>query len=173
MVLPVSIQTHFTSEYLHRILGVLASLQPPNGDTSSETHAALRASTRAPESTVGLMSGARCRPGGSQHASGHRCSHPASNLPARPPRHATCCTMRPLLTMTVELRPCGATQGHERGCVVAALPSHGRSHRFDPCHAHHTKPQVTPPGFTPRCCLKTRHGSAGPRWGRGSSPAGR
>jgi hypothetical protein len=46
--------------------------------------------------------------------------------------------------------------------------SHGRSHRFDPCHAHNTKPQVTLPDFTPRCRWGTRHGSVGPRWGRGS-----
>jgi hypothetical protein len=53
-------------------------------------------------------------------------------------------------------------------CVGVALRSHGRGHRFETCHAHHTKPQLKPPEFTARCPLGTRHGSAGPRWGRGS-----
>jgi hypothetical protein len=36
-----------------------------------------------------------------------------------------------------ELGRCGAEHGAGVLCVGAALASHGRSHRFDPCHAHH------------------------------------
>jgi hypothetical protein len=60
----------------------------------------------------------------------------ASNLPARPPRHATCSTTRPLVTMTVELQRCLATHGGGEVQKVAALPSHGRSRWFEPNHAH-------------------------------------
>jgi hypothetical protein len=46
------------------------------------------------------------------------------------------------------------------------LISHGTSHRFDSCHAHHTKPQVTLLKLRDHCRWATRQDPAGPRWGR-------
>jgi hypothetical protein len=82
------------------------------------------------------------------------------------PRDTGCSTTSPWVAKAVELRPCGATRGRLRGRVGPALPSHGRSHRFDPCHAHPSSSQVIPLEFTPRCRWETRRGSAGPHWGR-------
>jgi hypothetical protein len=55
------------------------------------------------------------------------------------PRDTGCSTTSPWVAKAVELRRCGATRGRLRGRVWPALPSHGRSHRFDPCHAHQHK----------------------------------
>ena len=45
---------------------------------------------------------------------------------------------------------------------------HGRSHRFEPCHAHPSFPQVSRLALTPCRRLGLRHDPAGPRWGRAS-----
>jgi hypothetical protein len=91
-----------------------------------------------------------------------------SNLSAGPPRDALRSLAPPASFTVDELQRCGAEHSAGEQCLAAALASHGRSHRFDPCHAHHTKPQVTPAELRPRCRSGTRHGSAGPRWGRGN-----
>jgi hypothetical protein len=44
-----------------------------------------------------------------------------------------------------ELQGCGVAHGVGGRRVGAALASHGRSHRFDPCHAHQLSPQVSTP----------------------------
>ena len=55
------------------------------------------------------------------------------------PRYATHSPGSPPSAAAVELRRCVATRSVASVCVVPALPSHGRSHRFDPCHAHQHK----------------------------------
>ena len=57
-----------------------------------------------------------------------------------------------------------------RGLVFPALPSHGRSHRFDPCHAHQgnevteapSRAQLPPPAEYRSPHLEAR---SGPPWG--------
>jgi hypothetical protein len=51
------------------------------------------------------------------------------------PRDATCGIVRPLTATVVGLR-CGGKRGHVRRRMVAPLPSHGRGHRFETCHAY-------------------------------------
>jgi hypothetical protein len=66
--------------------------------------------------------------------------------------------------MTVELQRCLATHGGGEVQKVAALPSHGRSHRFDPCHAHQREWPTWSllrlcghAGPLPEICQKLRH----------------
>ena len=54
-------------------------------------------------------------------------------MPQALPRHAIRSTMRPRFGRAADLDECGATRVPHRCvcvCVVAALPSHGRGHRF-------------------------------------------
>jgi hypothetical protein len=97
------------------------------------------------------------------------CQQSASNL--------TSCSLAWLVrageVSTVYLRRRGEEVGSGRDWEPGAKSSHGRSHRFDPCHAHHTKLQVTPPECTPRCRSGTRRGSAGPQLPRRYGVKGR
>jgi hypothetical protein len=67
-----------------------------------------------------------------------------SNLSARLPCDTRRSRTSPRPVTADELRCCGAEHGARGRYVGAALASHGRSHRFDPCHAHHAFLQVTP-----------------------------
>jgi hypothetical protein len=62
-----------------------------------------------------------------------------SNLSAHLPRDAMRSATSPRPVRADELGRCGAEHGAGELCVGAALTSHGRSHRFDPCHAHQRK----------------------------------
>jgi hypothetical protein len=75
---------------------------------------------------------------------GLRICRPVSNLSARLPRDALRSRTSPPPVGTDELGRCGAEHGAGGQYVGAALASHGRSHRFDPCHAHHAFLQVSP-----------------------------
>ena len=65
------------------------------------------------------------------------CQEPCLTMP-----HST---VSPPSATAVDVRRCSASRGRVKGRVGAALPSHGRSHRFKPCHAHqHKHPPRTP-----------------------------
>jgi hypothetical protein len=82
------------------------------------------------------------------------------------PRNATRRTTRPRFGGAVDLHGCGATRCATEARVGAALRSHGRSHRFDPCHAHSAFPQVSRLALTPcrRWGLSRRGGAALGPW---------
>jgi hypothetical protein len=77
------------------------------------------------------------------HAGIHNNLGLARDLPEAMPHSATCSITRPRPARAVELRRRGATHRRLRVRVGPAFPSHGRSHRFDPCHAHHATMQVS------------------------------
>jgi hypothetical protein len=62
-----------------------------------------------------------------------------SNLSAMPPCAASPTTTTPYSTIAADLGGCGGWRGGAGSRDEAALASHGRSHRFDPCHAHQHK----------------------------------
>jgi hypothetical protein len=55
------------------------------------------------------------------------------------PRDATHSPGSPPSATAIELRRYGATRSVAFVSVVTALPSHGRGHRFETCHAHQPK----------------------------------
>jgi hypothetical protein len=63
----------------------------------------------------------------------------ARGLPETLPRPAAYSTVSPPSATAADPRRCGTKRGRVKRRVGAALPSHGRSHRFDPCHAHQGK----------------------------------
>ena len=62
-----------------------------------------------------------------------------SNLSAQQPCDTKRSRTSPRPLTAYELGRRGAKLGTGEQCVEAALASHGRSHRFDPCHAHQPK----------------------------------
>ena len=67
------------------------------------------------------------------------CQQSVSNLSAHYPRDAMRSKTSRRPVSADELGRCGAEHGAGVERVGAALASHGRSHRFDPCHAHQHK----------------------------------
>jgi hypothetical protein len=62
-----------------------------------------------------------------------------SSLSAGPPRDALRSLAPPASFTVDELQRCGTEHSAGEQCLAAALASHGRGHRFDPCHAHQHK----------------------------------
>jgi hypothetical protein len=89
---------------------------------------------------------------------GLRICRPVSNLSARLPRDALRSRTSPRPVGTDELGRCGAEHGAGGQYVGAALASHGRSHRFDPCHAHYPFVQVSAPHYRSSPATRTPAG---------------
>jgi hypothetical protein len=60
-----------------------------------------------------------------------------------------------------ELGRCDAKHGDGEHCLGAALASHGRSHRFDPCHAHQSFSLLRQHASPARLCGCVRLGPIG------------
>jgi hypothetical protein len=89
-------------------------------------------------------------------------SFSVSNLSARLPCDTRRSRTSPRPVTADELRCCRAEHGARGRYVGAALASHGRSHRFDPCHAH--QPKRLPGPLERAACQKICQKTTAWRW---------